>query len=75
MLRSLQLLMLLLPPVHRVVLQHLLDLLLQVTKSPENKMDSHNLSLIFAPTLFLASHSVRQIALQIRSISTQHKFS
>ena len=50
--------MLLLPPVHRVILQHLLDLLFQVTRSPDNKMDSHNLSLIFAPTLFLAVRSV-----------------
>lgn len=57
MLRSLQLLMLLLPPVHRVVLQHLLDLLSQVTKA-DNKMDAHNLSLILAPTLFLAARSV-----------------
>lgn len=57
-LRCLQLLMLLLPPVHRVVLQHLLDLLFQVTRYPDNKMDSHNLSLILAPTLFLASRSV-----------------
>ncbi len=60
-LRCLQLLMLLLPPVHRVVLQHLLDLLCQVTKAaPDNRMDAHNLSLIFAPTLFMASRSVRR---------------
>lgn len=50
--------MLLLPPTHRVVLQHMLDLLSQVAKCHDNKMDAYNLALIFTPTLFLASKSV-----------------
>ena len=54
----LQLLMLLLPPINRGVLQHLLDLLSQVARQPENLMDAQNIGLVFAPTLFLASRHV-----------------
>ena len=58
--RSLQLLMLMLPPSHRVSLQHLLELLAQVARHHhETKMDAHNLALVFAPTLFLGSRTVR----------------
>lgn len=56
----LQLLTLLLPPVHRVVLQHLLELLSEVARFPENLMDAQNLALVFAPTLFLASRYVSE---------------
>ena len=52
--------MLLLPPSHRVVLQHLLELLTFVAAHQENKMDTYNLALIFAPTLFLSSKTVSQ---------------
>lgn len=50
--------MLLLPPSHRLVLQHLLEFLTLVAACQENKMDVHNLAIIFAPTLFLSSKSV-----------------
>ncbi|CAI7993300.1 Rho GTPase-activating protein 19 [Geodia barretti] len=53
--KSLQLLMLMLPPSHRIVAQHLLQLLSLVASSAaRNKMDAHNLALVFAPTLFLS---------------------
>lgn len=48
----LQLLVLLLPPTHHVALSHLLGLLSTVAQCQENRMDAHNLALIFAPTLF-----------------------
>lgn len=53
--KSLQLLMLLLPPLHRVVAQHLLQLLSYIASCTQSKMDAHNLALVFAPTLFLSS--------------------
>ena len=52
--------MLLLPPSHRVVLQHLLELLTLIAAHQENKMDTYSLALIFAPTLFLSSNTVSQ---------------
>lgn len=53
--KSLQLLMLLLPPLHRLVAQHLLQLLSYIASCTQSKMDAHNLALVFAPTLFLSS--------------------
>ena len=58
--RCIQLLMLLLPPSHRIVLQHLLDLFSQVICSSQSRMDALNLALVFAPTLFLATKSVQK---------------
>ena len=58
--KSLQLLMLLLPPSHRIVAQHLLQFLsLVVSSRLQSKMDEHNLALVFAPTLFLSSNMAR----------------
>lgn len=53
--KCLQLLMLLLPPAHRIVMQHLLQLLSLVASCTQSKMNEHNLALVFAPTLFLSS--------------------
>jgi hypothetical protein len=48
----LQLLMLLLPPTHHIILTHLLHLLSLISQSHDSKMDAHNLALVFGPTLF-----------------------
>ena len=49
----LQLLMLLLPPTHHIVLTHLLHLLSIVSHSETSLMTPHNLAVVFGPTLFL----------------------
>lgn len=49
----LQLLMLLLPPTHHIVLTHLLHLLSIVSQSESSLMTPHNLAVVFGPTLFL----------------------
>ena len=60
--KSLQLLMLMLPPSHRIVAQHLLQLLSFVASSADrSKMDAHNLALVFAPTLFLSGALKTQV--------------
>ena len=61
MTKSLQLLMLLLPPSHRIVAQHLLQLLSFVASCAQSKMDAHNLALVFAPTLFLSGPLKAQV--------------
>ena len=48
----LQLLVLLLPPAHHNVLYQLLQFLSVIAHTIDNKMDAHNLSVVFAPTLF-----------------------
>lgn len=48
----LQLLVLLLPPLHHTALAGLLSLLCIVAQCQESKMDAHNLAVVFAPTLF-----------------------
>ena len=58
----LQLLVLLLPPASHMALSHLLVLLSSVAKCQENKMDPHNLALIFTPSLFF-SKTVRWLTL------------
>ena len=66
--KSLQLLMLMLPPSHRIVAQHLLQLLSLVASSAaRNKMDAHNLALVFAPTLFLSGTFKAQVYIYIYS--------
>ena len=59
MTRCMQLLTLLLPPAPPLVLQHLLELLSVTAAAPRSKMDAANLSLVFAPTLFLPTHSMQ----------------
>lgn len=54
--------MLLLPPTHRIVAQHLLQLLSLIASSATlSKMDAHNLALVFAPTLFLSGNFKKQV--------------
>ena len=60
--KSLQLLMLMLPPSHRIVAQHLLQLLsLVASAATRSKMDARNLALVFAPTLFLSADLKTQV--------------
>ena len=56
--------MLMLPPSHRIVAQHLLQLLSLVASSAtRSKMDARNLALVFAPTLFLSGALKAQVLL------------
>lgn len=48
----LQLLILLLPPTHHMILSNLLQFLSIISHTEESKMNAHNLSVVFAPTLF-----------------------
>lgn len=48
---ALQLLFLMIPPENRTLLYHLLDLLNRIRNNPENKMTSHNLAVVFCPTI------------------------
>ena len=54
----LQLLILLLPPTHHMILSNLLQFLSIISHTEESKMNAHNLSVVFAPTLFFDTKCV-----------------
>ncbi|KAL5471588.1 hypothetical protein EMCRGX_G029716 [Ephydatia muelleri] len=70
MTQCLQLLTLMLPPQHRMVLQHLLELLSSVASYEESRMDAYNLALVFAPTLFWSSKAEAIPPLSLQKLST-----
>lgn len=71
-----QLLVMLLPPVHRACLRLLLDFLCEVARSQEhNKMSLANLAVVFAPTLFYirgqkGQKMLKEVEMQVTTAAT-----
>ena len=54
--KALQLLLLLIPPANRHLLQQLLELLNEIANTKENKMSACSLALVFAPSVIQYKH-------------------
>ena len=73
---TLQLLVMLLPPVHRECLKKLLDFLAKVATFHEsNKMNLANLAVVFAPTLFYVKGQkgekmLKEVEIQVNTATT-----